>query len=129
MSGKLANSRIGRRASRSGAYRVIKQRGVEIGYLLTLFTLSAGIFNTLLEGSKPEFAGRIILPFRAAQNFTEFLINFFTILVGTGGIYLIYLSGKQAFKYRTANLYLLLGFTVLVTAVIMGLLTLQTKGF
>ncbi len=118
-----------RRANSSSFYSVVRGRGLEIVYLMAIFILSAGIFNTLLEGSKPGFSQRIILPFRQAQNFTEFLINMFTILVGTGGVYLIYLSGRQSFRYRLATLYMVLGFAAVIIAVIVGILILQTKGY
>ncbi len=126
---KARHTGLIRRANISSFYSTVRRRGLEIAYLMAIFILSAGIFNTLLEGSKPEFSQRIILPFRQAQNFTEFLINMFTILVGTGGVYLIYLSGRQTFRYRLATLYMVLGFTAVIIAVIVGILILQTKGF
>lgn len=126
---RVRHSGIARRRSSLALYSIIRQRGLEIAYLLALFTLSAGIFNTLLEGSRYEGSGQIILRFRAAQTFTEFLINFFTLLVGTGGVYLIYLSGRQTFRHRLTTLYMLLGFAGLLIAVAVGVLTLQTKGY
>lgn len=125
---KVTGARFTHRLTKATMFGVLKHRGLEMLYLLVLLALSAGIVNTILEGMRPEFAGAVILPNRAAQTMSEVVINIFTIVLGTAGVYLIYVSGRQTLRHRVANLYMLLGFTTILLALFIGLYIVGIKG-
>lgn len=110
-------------------YSVLRKRGLEIVYLVILFSLAAGVVNAVLEGSKPAYINAIILHGRSAQTMGEAIMNFLTITVGTMGIYLIYQSGRQGFRRRATEQYLVIGFILLLLAVFIGFALLMQKGF
>jgi hypothetical protein len=110
-------------------YPVLQRRGLQIVYLVLLFGLASGVVNAILEGSKPIYINALILPGRSAQTWSEVVINFFTMALGTLGIYIIYQSGKQRIRRRATEQYLGLGLLLLILAVLMGFAVLAEKGF
>lgn len=128
VSSKVTGARFTHRLTRATLFSVLKQRGLEILYLLALLAFSAGIVNTILEGMRPEFAGAVILHNRAAQTMSEAMINIFTIALGTAGVYLVYMSGRQTVRHRVANLYMLLGFVTILLTLLIGLYIVDIKG-
>lgn len=108
---------------------MLRRRGVEIVYVLILVVLAGGTINTVLEGSRPEFSQALILPTRGAQTVAEAVINAFTILLGTGGLYFVYLSGRPTVRQRTATLYFIVGVATLLITISLGLYLLGTKRF
>lgn len=124
---KVKESYFTRRVTRLSVYSLIREKGLELVYLFIIFSLVAGVVNTILEGSRPEFAGIPILTTRSAQTWSEAVMNFFIMMLGTAGIYMIYQSGRQATRRRVANLYLLLGLTILVITIFVGIYIIGLK--
>ena len=101
------------------------RRLVEIVYMLALFILFAGIINALLEGL--SFSNYIIIPSFRVQSLVETFLNFLAIIIGTSGIYLMYLGGKRTGK-KAPSLYVISGWIILSISVLIWLFIISTKG-
>jgi len=110
-------------------YPIIRRRWLEIIYLIILFSLTAGVVNAMLEGSKPIYIYAIILSSRSVQTWSEAVINLFTIILGTLGVYLMYQSGRQSVRRRASDLYFILGLILMILVVFIGFSLLAEKGF
>lgn len=100
---------------------------VQVLYLLVLVGLMAG-FVTALVYPVPNQT-YIPYPNGQAETIPEAVVNAFVIFAGGGGIYLVYLSGRQTVRSRTVNLYLGLALLLLVVAVFAGIDLAILKGF
>lgn len=98
-------------------------------YIVILFVYSGGIVNALLEGSRPNLAGAIIVPSRAAETAAEGILNASTIAIGTAGIYLLYRGGRQTMRGRLASSYIFGGIMLLIVSLVIGFTLLRLKGF
>lgn len=121
--------RVIRRFPQGRSIGFIRERGIEVLYLITLFALTAGIVNTLLEGFRVAQAQIPIIPFRSAQTSSEVALNFILLATGTSGVYLTYLSGRQAVRQRATYLYLIMGLTTVFLSLLLGIYILAVKGF
>jgi hypothetical protein len=110
-----------RKLAKTNIYSVVRERGLEIIYLLFFFGFAAGIVNAILEGSKPQYIYAFVLSTRIAQTWGETIINFFVLILGTIGIYVMYQSGKQSVKKRISDLYVAIGLVLVLMAVLVGL--------
>ena len=115
--------------TKTSLYSIIRRRGLELVYLIILFGLAAGVVNAILEGSKPTYIHAIILSSRGVQTWSEAVINFFTIILGTLGVYLMYQSGRQSVRRRASDLYFILGLILMILVVFIGFSLLAEKGF
>lgn len=95
---------------------IIKARGLEILYISSLFLLSAGIVNGLLEGPRLP-TGYVIFPQRGIQTGSEIFVYLFIMVMGTLGIYLIYMGARDSSKRRVSNFYIIFGFSAVLIAV------------
>lgn len=118
---------IGRKRLSKASQIFDLRRILEMAYMFAFLILAAGIINFILEGTNPNFAQYIILPLFNFQNLTETLLNFFTIMIGAAGFYLMYLAGKKISTKRTANLYFVSGLIVLISSAITTWFILSTK--
>ena len=100
---------------------------VQVLYLLVLVGLMAG-FVTALVYPVPNQT-YIPYPNGQAETIPEAVVNAFVIFAGGGGIYLVFLSGRQTVRARTVNLYLGLALLLLVVAVFAGIDLAILKGF
>ena len=96
-------------------------------YVVALVALMAG-FVTALVYRVPNQT-YIPYPSSQAETIPEAVVNAFIILAGGGGVYLVYLSGRQTVKSRTVNLYLGLALLLLVVSVFAGIDLAVLKGF
>jgi len=124
---KVGGMSVIRSASKASISTVLKERGLELIYLTVFFTFAAGVVNSLLEGTNPMVRNFIIYPGRGLQTPPETLVYFFSMILGTVGIYLIYLGGRQTVRKRISDFYLLLGFTALLVAVTLSLYVFDVK--
>lgn len=102
---------------------------IPVVYLLILFFYSGGIVNALLEGTRANLGGQIIIQARAAQSPTEGILNASVLAMGTTGVLLMYRGGRQTMRGRLANSYILGGSVLLLMSVLIGLAFLRIKGF
>lgn len=100
---------------------------VQVLYLLVLVGLMAG-FVTAIVYPVPNQT-YIPYPNGQAETIPEAVVNAFVIFAGGGGIYLVFLSGRQTVRARTVNLYLGLALLLLVVAVFAGIDLAILKGF
>ena len=108
------------------------RRLIEIAYMLALLILFAGIINALLEGQNWNIGDRpfpynIIINSFAAQSLTETFLNFLAILIGTSGVYLMYLGGRRTGR-RALSLYVISGWIALVIGILIWLFIIGVKG-
>ena len=118
---------IGRKRLSKASQRLDLRKIIEIAYMFAFLLLSAGIINFLIEGNIPDLAQYIIVPLFRYQNLIETIVNFFTVMMGAAGFYLIYLSGKKISTKKTVNLYLISGFIILISSVSILLFILSVK--
>jgi hypothetical protein len=109
---------------KSVIYDQLRTSWVEILYVIALVTLSAGIVNAIIQ---PVNVGYVIFPSTGGQSATETVVDAFVLLLGTAGIYLSYLSGRQTTKTRMVNFFLVIGLFLIVTALYIGIYVLTAK--
>ena len=105
----------------------ISKRGLEIAYITIFFALISGIFNTIIEGSNPIYAAALIIPNRSAQTWSEVIINFFSLTLGSAGAYLLYRTNRTNSVNNTSNFLLLIGLSSILLAAALGLFMIQVK--
>ena len=108
----------------------ISKRGLEIAYITIFFALISGIFNTIIEGSNPIYAAALIIPNRAAQTWSEVVINFFSLALGSTGAYLLYRTNRANRTNSVSNpsnFLLLIGLSLILLAAALGLFMIQIK--
>ena len=105
----------------------ISKRGLEIAYITIFFALISGIFNTIIEGSNPIYASALIIPNRSAQTWSEMIINFFSLTLGSAGAYLLYRTNRTNSVNNTSNFLLLIGLSSILLAAALGLFMIQVK--
>ena len=118
-------ARLRRMVGRSGYLSSLRVRWIEAVYILGIVTMAAGIVNAAIQ---PVDSRYIIFPGRGSQSISETVINASTLLLGTAGIYLSYLSGRQMTRPRLVNFYLTLGLLLIATAMYIGVYVYSIKG-
>lgn len=117
-----------KRISRASILNTVKERGLEVLYLAVLFIFSAGIVNGLIEGTNPIVQTYMIFPQRGVQTMTETLIYLFIMLTGSAGMYLLHMGGRQSLRRRISDFYIILGFSVVLIALVFSLYVFVIKG-
>jgi len=107
-------SRLGKGVERSGISTLLKNRSVEIIYIVGIVVMSAGVVSAL---ASPVNQSYIIYPGRDAQSIPETVINAMALLMGFGGLYFSYLSGRQTVKPRLVGFFLVLGLILIAGAI------------
>jgi len=97
---------------------------VEVLYIVALIIMSAGLVNAVIQ---PVNAGYVIFPSSGGQSATETVVDAFVLLLGTGGVYLSHLSGRQTTKTRMANFFLIIGLFLITIALYIGIYVLTQK--
>ena len=108
--GHILGTRLVRKIFKKGVQRYFKWKWIEWIYVLLLLSFSAGIMNTILEGSRGA----------SSLSVSMTMANMFVFILGTSGIYLMYFSGKYAVKQRIANTYFALGLLILIMTLFIG---------
>jgi len=106
--------RLGQGAERSGFSTLVRNRWIEFLYIAGIVVMSGGIVSAL---ANPVPSTYIIYPGRDAQSIPETVINAMALLMGFGGLYLSYLSGRQTVKPRLVGFFLILGLLLIAGAI------------
>lgn len=117
-------NRLSKATSRSGLAAEIKNRWMEVLYILGIVVMTAGLVNAVLQ---PVNIGYLIYPSSADQSATETVVDSLALAIGAAGIYLSYLSGRQTTKSRMVNFYLTIGLLLIAIAVYIGIYVLSSK--
>jgi hypothetical protein len=100
---------------------------LQLLYVLFLVALMAGFINAVVFPVGNQ--SYIPFPGAGAETIPEAIVDAFVVIVGGGGIYLAYLSGRQTVRTRTVNLYLGLALLLVVVSVFTGIDLAILKGF
>lgn len=100
-------------------------RLIQIAYVVSIVALMTGMVSALVQPVDQRF---IIFPGRGAQSISETIINAFVVLLGSLGVYMTYLSGKQTTRPRMSGFYLILAIMLLFSATFLGIYINATKG-
>ncbi len=121
------NSIVARVSRRFGKNGIASQLGIgwiEGLYIAILIVLSAGIVNAIIQ---PVNTGYTIFPSSGGQSAIETVVDAFVLLVGTMGVYLSYLSGRQTTKTRMGNFFLVIGLFLIAVSLYIGYYVLSSK--
>lgn len=113
--------------SRTSILDTLRDRVLEIVYLIAILLFSSGLINGLIEGSSPYAGNFLIYPRSGIQTIPETFIYLFTMLIGSAGMYLLYLGGRQGLRRRIANFYLVFGFSTVIIALSFALFVFELK--
>ena len=110
--------------SPSSANSVVN-RGIEWLYFIAFFLLAAGVVNASQNaGIDP---GGVIVPSPSAQNVTETFIILFIYIVGAIGAFMMYLSGRQTIRARSAEMFFVAGLLLVSVTMLLGYYVLSLK--
>jgi hypothetical protein len=112
-----------RRSATSAANR---WGAIQLVYVLVVVALMAGFVNAVVLPVPNQTAA--VYPTTGAQTYPETFIDSMVILLGGGGIYLTYMSGRQTTKSRMVNLYLAVALLLITISVMTGLYLVNIKG-
>jgi len=106
--------RLGKSAERTGMSATVRNNWIEVLYIAGIVVTSAGIVSAL---ASPVPQSYIIYPGRGGQTIAETIINSMALLLGFGGLYLSYLSGRQTVKPRLVGFFLTLAVLMIAGAI------------
>ena len=98
--------RLGKGVERTGLSTTVRNSWIEVLYIAGIIVMSAGVVSAL---ASPVPQSYIIYPGRNGQSIPETVINAMALMMGFGGLYFSYLSGRQTMKPRLVALILFLG--------------------
>ncbi|MDA4137222.1 MAG: hypothetical protein OK449_09550 [Thaumarchaeota archaeon] len=116
--------RVSKAADRSGLISEIRDRWIEVLYIIGIVLMTAGIVNAVIQ---PVNFGYVIFPSSGAQSATETGVDALALLIGAIGVYISYLSGRQTTKSKMVNFYLTIGLFMIAIAVYIGIYVLGSK--
>jgi len=116
--------RLSKFANKSGLASEIRNRWMEVLYILGVVIMTAGLVNAVIQ---PVNIGYVIYPSTADQSATETFVDALALLIGAVGVYLSYLSGRQTTKSRMVNFLLTIGLLLIAIAVYIGIYVLGSK--
>ena len=116
--------RFGRAAERSGTSNTIKNNWIEVVYVAGIVVMSAGIVSAL---ASPVPQSYIIYPGQNGQSIPETVIYVMAMLLGFGGLYFSYLSGRQTVKPRLVGFFLTVGLLMLAAAIYIEMYVFLSK--
>jgi len=106
--------RLGKSAERSGLSTSVRNNWIEVLYIAGIVLTSGGIVSAL---ASPVPQNYIIYPGRNGQSIAETVINAMALMLGFGGLYLSYLSGRQTVKPRLVGFFLTLAILMIAGAI------------
>src|SRR5271170_7504634 len=116
--------RVTKAADKSFIASEIRERWMEVLYIIGIVLMTAGIVNAVIQ---PVNIGYVIFPSSGAQSATETGVDALALLIGSIGIYMSYLSGRQTTKSRMVNFYLTIGLLMIAIGVYIGFYVLSSK--
>ena len=108
------NARFAKGVERSGVTTVVKNNWIEFVYIAGIIVMSAGIVSAL---ASPVNQSYTIYPSTNGETISEMVIYSMAMLLGFGGLYLSYLSGRQTVKPRLVPFFLILGLIMIGVAI------------
>jgi hypothetical protein len=93
-------------------------------YIFAMIIFTAGTVCAVIQ---PVNVGYVIFPSTGGQSATETVVDAFVLLLGAGGVYISYLSGRQTTKTRMVNFFLIIGLFLMLTALYIGIYVLSAK--
>lgn len=106
--------RLGKVAERSGVSTTVKNNLIEVLYIAGIVVMSAGIVSAL---ASPVNQSYMIYPATNGETVSEMAIYSMAMLLGFGGLYISYLSGRQTVKARLVPFFLTLGLIMIGIAI------------
>lgn len=106
--------RLEKAAGRSGLSTTVRNNWIEVLYILGIVVLSAGLVSAL---AAPVPQSYIIYPSTGGETISEMVIYCMAMLLGFGGLYLSYLSGRQTVKPRLVGFFLIVGLIMIGIAI------------
>lgn len=107
-------NRLGKVTERSGLSVTVRNNWIEVVYIVGIIVMSAGIVSAL---ASPVNQTYVIYPSTGGETISEMVIYSMAMLLGFGGLYLSYLSGRQTVKPRLVGFFLTLGLIMIAIAV------------
>lgn len=95
-------------------------------YIVVVVGLAGGFMDALAYPVPNQ--GVLVYPSSTAQTIPEAILDSFVILLGSAGIYLTFMSGRQTTKARAVNIYLALAFLLIAVSTLAGVQLLLLKG-
>lgn len=106
--------RLGKVTERSGFSAAVKDNWIEVLYIVGIIVMSAGVVSALASPVSQQY---IIYPSPSGETISEMVIYSMAMLLGFGGLYLSYLSGRQTVKPRLVGFFLTLGLIMIAIAI------------
>jgi hypothetical protein len=116
--------RLGKVVERSGVSNTVKNNLIEVVYIAGIVVMSAGVVSAL---ASPVNQSYIIYPATNGETISEMVIYSMAMLLGFGGLYLSYLSGRQTIKARLVPFFLTLGLIMMGIAIYIEMYVFFTK--
>ena len=110
----LIGERLEKVASRGDFSATVRNNWIEVLYILGIVVLSAGVVSAL---AAPVPQSYIIYPSTGGETISEMIIYCMAMLLGFGGLYLSYLSGRQTVKPRLVGFFLVVGLIMIGMAI------------
>ncbi len=126
---RLASSRAVKSLLKARLSVFLQEQWFLILYLVTVFILSSGLVNAIMEGSRLPPGSPPLVRRRGIQSASETLIYFFIFALGTGGLYIAYSGARQQLRRRVSDFYLVVGISLVLVGMAVGLTVLSQKGF
>jgi len=111
-------------AERSSVPTTLKNNLIEVVYIAGIIVMSAGIVSAL---ASPVNQSYMIYPSTNGETISEMVIYSMAMLLGFGGLYLSYLSGRQTVKARLVPFFLTLGVIMIGIAIYIEMYVFFTK--
>jgi hypothetical protein len=106
--------RLGKSAGRTSLVSTVRSSWIEVIYIAGIIAMSAGIVSAL---ASPVPQTYLIYPGPNGQTIAETVINAMALVMGFGGLYFSYLSGRQTVKPRLVGFFLILGILLIAGAI------------
>ena len=106
--------RFGKVVERSSVSTTVKNNFIEVLYIVGIVVLGAGIVSAL---ASPVSESYMIYPSTTGETVSEMVIYSMAMLLGFGGLYISYLSGRQTVKPRLVPFFLTLGLIMIAIAI------------
>ena len=90
----------------------LRRKWVETIYFIIFISLTAGMMNTILEGYVRDSS--------IGQNISQTIAYMIIMLLGTGAIYLTYISNSQGISRRIGNFYFIFGIILIFLTTFIG---------
>ncbi len=116
--------RLGKVTERGGFSATVRNNWIEVIYIAGIVVMSAGVVSAL---ASPVNQSYMIYPSTAGETISEMVIYSMAMLLGFGGLYLSYLSGRQTVRPRLVGFFLTLGLIMIGIAIYIEMYVFLSK--